>query len=172
MVTRVVTSLTGHHTGETSAGISLTVLKLPNQTTEYQQRKVMTQVLAKLPIKQLGKNFLVIVSFSYVNSIMEVAKNLGLVTPYSQWLYVISDTNENRKDISTLGNMIAEGDNVAFLYNVTAKSSRCTVKYCNLFYKYELRYSICSVTKCLNHFNIFFLCNIYEHETQIVIKQL
>ncbi|GLV41761.1 Ionotropic receptor 93a [Carabus blaptoides fortunei] len=126
MVTRVVTSLTGHNSGVTSTGMSLTVLKLENQTTEFQQRQIVTDVLAKLPLKQLGKNFLVIVSFPYVNSIMEVAKNLGLVTPYSQWLYVISDTNENRMDISTLRNLIGEGDNVAFVYNVTTNSASCT----------------------------------------------
>lgn len=126
MVTRVVTSLTGHNA--ISTGMSLSVMKLENQTVEFQQRKVVTEVLSKLP-KELGSNYLVIVSLQYVNAIMEVAKNLALVNPYSQWLYVISDTSAVKNDLSTFANLLNEGDNIAFVYNVTTDSHDCRVSF-------------------------------------------
>lgn len=130
MVTRVVTSLTGHaaaHSGTTSTGMALSLMTLDNQTIEFQQRKVVTEILTKLSAKKLGTNFLLIVSVNYVNALMEVSKNLGLVNPYSQWLYVISDTANSTNDLRSFTNLITEGDNIAFVYNKTTDTPDCKV---------------------------------------------
>lgn len=100
---------------------SMSLLKLTKQT----ERSDLKGVLSSINNKSVGKNFMAIVSNSLVGIMMEYAKDLGLVDIKSQWIYVISNTEENR--ISQFDKYLAIGQNVAFLYNTTKNYKNCVV---------------------------------------------
>lgn len=51
-----------------------------------------------------------------------------MVRPDSQWLYVITDSAmQNRTNMTAYVDLLAEGGNVAFMYNVTNSSDYCKV---------------------------------------------
>lgn len=68
---------------------------------------------------------MILVTSQIMISIMEIARDLKMVDTSSQWLYVVSDTNYEKSNISAVTNLIAEGNNVAFIYNFTRSSDEC-----------------------------------------------
>lgn len=48
-----------------------------------------------------------------------------MVDTFSQWFYVVSDTNFNNHNISAISPLIEEGNNVAFIYNFTRFGDEC-----------------------------------------------
>lgn len=103
-------------------------MKMQLKTNVNARKELIRSTLLKLPVKQLGSNFLVIASIDFIPIIMEVAKSLGMVHPFAQWLYAISDTDGNDDLIRRLSPLIVEGDNIAFVYNFTSNiGTDCTV---------------------------------------------
>ncbi|KAL0269534.1 UNVERIFIED_CONTAM: hypothetical protein PYX00_007235 [Menopon gallinae] len=106
---------------------SVSIYRLDGYATEWARRKQIYNTLHHFPVKQLGTNFLVIVSRDLVGVIMEVAKSVGLVHPLSQWLYMIPDTERDRDNITGLTALLNEGDNVSFIYNATSYDAGCSI---------------------------------------------
>lgn len=51
-----------------------------------------------------------------------------MVHPGSQWLYVITDTaTQNLTNMTTFVDLLAEGGNVAFMYNASSLDGFCEV---------------------------------------------
>lgn len=51
-----------------------------------------------------------------------------MVHPGSQWLYVITDSaTKNMTNMTAFVDLLAEGGNVAFMYNATNLSNYCEV---------------------------------------------
>ena len=75
-------------------------------------------------------------------TIAETARELLMSHTQAQWLYVISDTR-GRENFSNLINDLYEGENVAYIYNVTENDEGCEV--CiklNRFIKFQLLFII------------------------------
>lgn len=125
MSTRVVKSLTQTTIFENKAtGISL--VKLPQTTTETNIKSI----LSTFNPKTVGKNFMAIVGYGLVSTLMENAKYQGLVDVKSQWVYIISDTDARYRKMTLFDKFVAIGDNIAFVYNTTKSDSACVVSYC------------------------------------------
>lgn len=101
---------------------------------EWDKRKNIRTLLKDLPTKFIGTNFLVLVTTSLMQSIMEIARDLRMVDTFSQWLYVVSDTNFLQNNISSVLPLIEEGNNIAFIYNLTKTGSDCVVHILNSIY--------------------------------------
>lgn len=56
---------------------------------------------------------------------MEVARDLKMVDTFSQWFYVVSDTNFQNHNITAIVPLIEEGNNLAFIYNYTRYGDEC-----------------------------------------------
>lgn len=56
------------------------------------------------------------------------ARSLGLLHPESQWLFVLSNTAENSSIVTDFKKLLAEGENIAFVYNITNFREDCKVK--------------------------------------------
>ncbi|XP_053604949.1 ionotropic receptor 93a [Plodia interpunctella] len=125
MVSRVVQSLTLQVEDNAVSSISVTVFKMRHEVNEYLRRKEMYRVLSKLPVKYIGENFVAIVTTEVMTTMIEVARDLGMTHTMAQWFYVISDTNSHSGNFSNLINALYEGENLAFMYNVTDNSPDC-----------------------------------------------
>lgn len=56
------------------------------------------------------------------------AKQLNMVQPDSQWLYLIVDSIvRNSSNITNFADLLSEGGNVAFIYNATDSDTQCDV---------------------------------------------
>lgn len=129
MVTRVITSLTGHTSlaDVTAAGMALAVMKLEAVSTEAERIHEATSTLSDLPHRQLGSNFIVIVSSVYVEPILQAARALEMLHPASQWLFAVADTDTRLTGMDQHINLLKEGDNIAFVYNWTSNEGlTCT----------------------------------------------
>ncbi|XP_058800210.1 ionotropic receptor 93a [Phymastichus coffea] len=84
-------------------------------------------MLADFHVEQLGSCFMVIISIDMVPTMMEVAKSLRMVNPESQWLYVISDGAGHDANVTMFLDLLAEGENVAFIYNATNLGPECSM---------------------------------------------
>ena len=72
-------------------------------------------------------------------SIQEKVEMAGLLNIHTQWLYLVTDSNENSEIISEQIKKSKDGYNLAFLYNASAPDvSECRVSflqcYCYIFY--------------------------------------
>ncbi|KAF9802070.1 hypothetical protein SFRURICE_004321 [Spodoptera frugiperda] len=125
MVSRVVQSLTSQIDDESASPVSVTVFKMKHEINEYLRRKEMYRVLSKLPVQYIGENFIAVVTSDVMTTMAETARNLLMSHTQAQWLYVISDTNAQRGNLSSLINDLYEGENVAYIYNMTDNSPDC-----------------------------------------------
>lgn len=64
-----------------------------------------------------------------MSTMAETARDLYMAHTQAQWLYVISDTSIHKTNISNLINALYEGENVAYIYNITDDSSDCKVRF-------------------------------------------
>lgn len=71
--------------------------------------------------------YVVVAKFELVEKIMQYAKQQNLVDTNTQWLYVISDSNDTIRNMMRFKAMLREGDNVAFIYNNTSTKDICVV---------------------------------------------
>ncbi|XP_075975117.1 ionotropic receptor 93a [Anticarsia gemmatalis] len=125
MVSRVVQSLTSQIDDESESPVSVTVFKMKHEINEYLRRKEMHRVLSKLPVKYIGENFIAVVTSDVMTTMAETARELLMSHTMAQWLYVISDTNARNGNLSNLITDLYEGENVAFIYNMTEDSPEC-----------------------------------------------
>ncbi|XP_058458924.1 ionotropic receptor 93a [Malaya genurostris] len=105
--------------------LSVSMFRIESHTHMWDKRKAVRKVLLSLPTQYIGTNFIGIVTTQTMELLMEIAKELKMVNPMSQWLYVIADTTSERNNISSIHQMLAEGDNVAFVYNLRKESQSC-----------------------------------------------
>lgn len=66
-----------------------------------------------------------LVTSSLMQSIMEIARDLKMADTAAQWFYIVSDTNYINHNISSIKNLIEEGNNLAFIYNYTRGGEEC-----------------------------------------------
>ncbi|XP_047990455.1 ionotropic receptor 93a isoform X1 [Leguminivora glycinivorella] len=125
MVSRVVQSLTSQIDDEDVPTISVTVFKMKYEINEYLRRKEMHRVLSKLPVKHIGENFIAIVTSDVMSTMAETARDLLMSNTQAQWLYVISDTSIRNSNLSGLVNELYEGENIAYIYNITDDRENC-----------------------------------------------
>ncbi|XP_028174055.1 ionotropic receptor 93a-like [Ostrinia furnacalis] len=126
MVSRVVQSLTVQiDEGASTSPVSVSVYKMKHEINEYLRRKEITRVLSKLPVKYIGENFMAIVTTEVMTTMAEIARDLVMSHTLAQWLYVISDTDAQNGNLSSLINALYEGENVAFMYNITESNPEC-----------------------------------------------
>lgn len=122
MSTRVVKSLTQTSIYEENAtGISL--IKLGNRTSNFDIKSTISSV----NLKDVGKNFMAIVSYDLVGTLMEYANDQKLLDIKSQWMYIISDTDQRHHEMTQFDKLLEVGQNVAFVYNTTKNHNRCVV---------------------------------------------
>ncbi|CAB3254947.1 unnamed protein product [Arctia plantaginis] len=136
MVSRVVQSLTSQIDDERALTVSVSVFKMRHEVNEYLRRKEMHRLLSKLPVKYIGENFIAVVKSDVMTTMAEAARDLVMSHTRAQWLYVISDTNSRNSNFSNFINDLYEGENVAYIYNVTDDSPDC--KYGLMCYCQEL----------------------------------
>lgn len=75
-----------------------------------------------------GENFIAVVTSDVMTAMAETARDLLMSHTMAQWLYVISDTNSSNGNLSNLINDLYEGENVAYIYNMTDNSPDCKVR--------------------------------------------
>ena len=71
------------------------------------------------------------------NSDKMKARYSGLMSIHTQWLFMISDTNDSDNKILSELEKSVDGDNVAFIYNASqssSSSSTCNVRFKALSY--------------------------------------
>nr|XP_049703602.1 ionotropic receptor 93a [Helicoverpa armigera] len=125
MVSRVVKSLTSQIDEESASPVSVTVFKMKHEINEYLRRKEMHRVLSRLPVKYIGENFIAVVTSDVMTTMAETARDLLMSHTQAQWLYVISDTNAQNGNLSSFINDLYEGENVAYIYNMTDNNPDC-----------------------------------------------
>lgn len=52
---------------------------------------------------------------------------MHLITAENSWLIIIPDIDSSKSNISSLTNLLSEGENISFIHNTTKSSSKCTV---------------------------------------------
>lgn len=75
----------------------------------------------------VGENFMAIVTTEVMTTMSEIARGLLMSHTLAQWLYVISDTNVHNGNLSSLISALYEGENIAFMYNITDDDPECKV---------------------------------------------
>ncbi|XP_062556939.1 ionotropic receptor 93a isoform X2 [Armigeres subalbatus] len=105
--------------------LSLSLFRIEAHTHMWEKRKAIRKVLLNISTKHIGKNFIAIITTQTMELVMEIAKELRMVNPLAQWLYVISDTTAERNNISAAHSIISEGDNIAFVYNLRRNAQSC-----------------------------------------------
>ncbi|XP_053999997.1 ionotropic receptor 93a [Hylaeus anthracinus] len=129
-ITRVMKAISDKLPNERSSLISRSIFTLKHDVTERERISSVKKVLDDFHVEQLGRCFLVIATFDIVADVMEVARSLKMVHPGSQWLYVITDSAEqNATNMTTFVDLLAEGGNVAFMYNATEFGDFCEAKF-------------------------------------------
>ncbi|KAJ0183472.1 hypothetical protein K1T71_001448 [Dendrolimus kikuchii] len=125
MVSRVVQALTTQKDEDSAPPVSVTVFKMKHEINEYLRRKEMHRVLSKLPVKYIGENFISIVTSDVMTTMADTARELLMSHTTAQWLYIISDTDKYNGNLSSLVNVLYEGENVAYIYNVSDNHPSC-----------------------------------------------
>nr|XP_012146787.1 PREDICTED: probable glutamate receptor isoform X8 [Megachile rotundata] len=105
--------------------VSRSIFTLKHEDTEMARKKAVKKILDDFHVEQLGHCFLVIATVDMVVDVMTVARSLRMVHPGSQWLYVVTNTAPNRTNITSFVELLAEGGNVAFIYNATDFNDFC-----------------------------------------------
>ncbi|CAH2084495.1 unnamed protein product [Euphydryas editha] len=124
MISRVVQALTCSIEVDDVTSVPVTVFKMKYEVNEYLRRKEVYKVLSKLPVKFIGENFIPIVTIDTMNTIVEIARELGMSHTEAQWLYIISNSIRNG-NMSNLINDLYEGENIAYFFNVTDDDNDC-----------------------------------------------
>ncbi|CAK9824580.1 Ionotropic receptor 93a [Anthophora retusa] len=109
--------------------VSRSIFTLRHDDTEKGRKNSVRKILHDFHVEQLGHCFLVIATVEMVADVMTVAKSLKMVHPASQWLYVVTDSAmQNVTNMTMFVDLLAEGGNVAFIYNATEFDNFCERK--------------------------------------------
>ncbi|XP_072932886.1 ionotropic receptor 93a [Epargyreus clarus] len=125
MISRVVQSLTIQIDDDDVPSVSVTVFKMKHEVNEYLRKKEMHRVLSKLPVKFIGENFIAVVTSDVMTTMADAARELLMSHTLAQWLYIVSDTNARTGNLSSLVNSLYEGENIAYIYNITSDEPEC-----------------------------------------------
>lgn len=128
MISRCVIALSRDFPDESGLvkPLSVTIYRIKETAHEWDRRKYIRELLKTLPVQFIGKNFMVLVTTKLMQTIMEVARDLRMVDTFAQWLYVVSDTNYQVNNISSILPLVDEGTNIAFIYNFTRSGDDCS----------------------------------------------
>lgn len=135
MISKVVTSLTQESPDGYIQPSAISLFKLTTKQHDWDRKKEFRNTLRALPINFARANFIAIVTTKTMQNLMEIAQDLNLVTPFAQWLYVVSDTSGQEANISLVSSLIGEGSNIAFVYNTTTTNKNCVVRIFIVSYK-------------------------------------
>lgn len=80
-------------------------------------------------ISLLGNNFVAIVTSDVMSTMAETVRDLGMSHTQAQWLYIVSDTNTHTGNLTSLINALHEGENLAYMYNITDDHPDCKVSW-------------------------------------------
>lgn len=69
---------------------------------------------------------------------------MHLMSTEKSWLIVIPDIDSSRSNVSSLANLLNEGENISFIYNTTKASPKCSV---SLYYKIIIKKMIIKLVK-------------------------
>jgi hypothetical protein len=106
---------------------TISMFKIETVTREWERRKSIRKTLGQIPTQFVGRNFLAIVTTKIMEDLIEISKDMGLVDPFSKWLYVVSDSSSTSNNMTVMSAMISEGNNIALVYNMTKATSSCSV---------------------------------------------
>nr|XP_031847480.1 ionotropic receptor 93a-like [Nomia melanderi] len=108
--------------------VSRSIFTLKQNETDRVRKTLVQKTLNDFHVEQLGHCFMVIATIDIIADVMEVARSLKMVHPGSQWLYVITDTAaQNATNMTAFVDLLAEGGNVAFVYNATHINGFCEI---------------------------------------------
>ncbi|CAH2047486.1 unnamed protein product, partial [Iphiclides podalirius] len=124
-ISRVVQSMTSQVVNGMVPSVSVAVYKMKYMTNEYLKKKEIHRVLSKLPVKKIGENYMVIVKSDVMPVIAESARHLQMSHTQAQWLYILPDTSVRNRSFENLIDSLHEGENVAYLFNVTDDHPEC-----------------------------------------------
>ncbi|XP_076651173.1 ionotropic receptor 93a [Halictus rubicundus] len=126
MVSRVMKAISDKLPTKHVNLISRSIFTLKQNETDRARKALVHNTLSDFHVDQLGHCFLVIATIDIVPDVMEVARSLKMVHPGSQWLYVITDSAaQNTTNMTAFVDLLAEGGNVAFVYNTTDTDGFC-----------------------------------------------
>jgi ionotropic glutamate receptor len=127
MISRCVIALSRNFPDDSNQvqPLSVSVYRIRETALDWNRRKFIRNLLKSLPTRFIGANFMVLVTFDLMQTIMEIARDLKMVNTFAQWFYVVSDTDHKHSNISSITTLIEEGNNVAFIYNYTRDSDDC-----------------------------------------------
>uniref|UniRef100_A0A182NSU9 Ionotropic glutamate receptor C-terminal domain-containing protein n=1 Tax=Anopheles dirus TaxID=7168 RepID=A0A182NSU9_9DIPT len=145
--------------------LTLTEFKIHAPTHSWEKRKEIRRTLLGIPTAYTGKNFIAIVNVATLTLLMEISKDLKLVNPSSQWLYLLPNTEKASSNFTTSATLINEGDNVAFVYNTGSKQN-CTVSVLCYMEAYFLHF-IRSLSKLIREEQVVF-GQISDEEWEII----
>ncbi|XP_050483078.1 ionotropic receptor 93a [Bombus huntii] len=128
-ISRVMTAISDKLPNKQVNLISRSIFTLKHETTRSERKSSVKKTLNDFHVEQLGHCFLVIATVDMIADVMGVARSLKMVHPGSQWLYVITDSaTKNMTNMTAFVDLLAEGGNVAFMYNATNLSNYCEIK--------------------------------------------
>ncbi|KAL7015643.1 hypothetical protein ACKWTF_016567 [Chironomus riparius] len=127
MISRCVIALSRNFPDDSNEvqPLSVSIYRIRETTLDWNRRKFIRNLLKSLPTKFIGTNFLILVTTDLMQTIMEIARDLKMVDTFSQWFYIVSDTNYLHNNITSITSLIDEGNNIAFIYNFTRFDDDC-----------------------------------------------
>ncbi|KAG5667976.1 hypothetical protein PVAND_015934 [Polypedilum vanderplanki] len=127
MISRCVIALSRNFPDDSNQvqPLSVSVYKIRETSLDWNRRKHIRNILTSLPSRFIGTNYMVLVTTELMQTIMEIARDLKMVNTFSQWFYVVSDTNYKSGNMSTVLSLLEEGNNIAFIYNYTSDNGEC-----------------------------------------------
>lgn len=128
MVNQVIVSLSQESPDGYIQPSAISMFRLSSKSHEWDRKRDIRKTLRNLPVRSIGQNFIAVVTTKTMKIVMELAKDAGLVNVFTQWLYVVSDTNEKSANFSEITHFIDEGDNIAIAFNLTRADTSCQVR--------------------------------------------
>ncbi|CAH1400392.1 unnamed protein product, partial [Nezara viridula] len=116
----------------TRKSASVSLYKINGTVNKWIRKKEVLKVMKLIPRTGMFFNYLVVVQFELVPTILETAKSIGLMGPRNRWLFVRLKTDDYKtNNVKNYIHLLEEGENVAFLYNFTNSQYSCNYSlYC------------------------------------------
>lgn len=86
---------------------------------------------------------------------------MNLITAENSWLIIIPDIDSLRSNISSFANLLNEGENISFIYNITKIGSKCYVSLLPIFYKIKSYKNILIYLHNIIIFTMYIFLNIF-----------
>ncbi|BET00329.1 Ligand-gated ion channel [Nesidiocoris tenuis] len=121
---------------DSSCAVALYRINVTPKDLQSKKKKDEQDLLLNMPPHDMVHNYLVLVEQRKIPLIFEMAKKMRLVDPSTEWLFIVNNRARSRRSGSKrrhvppekrFVDLIEEGENVAFLINVTKPELRCEV---------------------------------------------